>query len=131
MRPAQFLLLAFVLTTLAKVIHSYRRRRMSLLDFLFWGLVWMVTALIILFPEATSLLAHLLGIGRGADLIMYISLLISFYLIFRLYMALARLEHAITALVRAIALDQLPESVDVTPGTANGPSPARLQEGAL
>ena len=116
MRPAQFLLLAFVLAALAKVIRSYKRRRMPPLDVLFWGLVWIGTASIILFPDATSFLAHLLGIGRGADLIMYVSLLISFYLIFRLYLALARLEHAITALVRAIALEQLPESLDSTPG---------------
>ena len=86
MKPAQFLLLAFVLGALAKVIHSYRQRRLVPLDFLFWGVVW---------------------IG---------SLLISFYLIFRLYVALARLDQAITALVRAIALEQLPESVDSTSG---------------
>ena len=70
----------------------------------------------IIFPDATSFLAHLLGIGRGADLIIYTSLLISFYLIFRLYLALARLEQAITALVRAIALERLPESVDSSSG---------------
>jgi hypothetical protein len=70
----------------------------------------------IIFPDTTSLLAHLLGIGRGVDLIVYLSLLISFYLIFRLYVALARLEQAITALVRAIALEQLPKSVDSTSG---------------
>jgi small membrane protein len=112
MRPAQSLLLAFVLAALAKVLHSYKQRRMAPLDFLFWGLVWIGTASIIIFPDATSFLAHFLGIGRGADLIMYLSLLISFYLILRLHLALARLEQAITALVRAIALERLPESVD-------------------
>ena len=112
MRPAQSLLLAFVLAALAKVLHSYRQRRMAPLDFLFWGLVWIGTASMIIFPDATSFLAHFLGIGRGADLIMYLSLLISSYLIFRLHLALARLEQAITALVRAIALERLPESVD-------------------
>jgi small membrane protein len=112
MNPAQVLLLAFVLAALVKVIHSHRQRRLVPLDLLFWGLVWMGTASVIIFPEATSWLAHRLGIGRGADLIMYTSLLISFYLIFRLYVALARLEHAITALVRAHALAQLPGSVD-------------------
>jgi hypothetical protein len=116
MRPAQFLLLAFVLAALAKVIHSYRQRRMAPLDFLFWGLVWVGTATVIVFPDATSLVAHLLGIGRGADLIIYVSLLVSFYLIFRLYVALARLEQAITALVRANALEQLSESVDSPSG---------------
>jgi small membrane protein len=116
MRPAQFLLLAFVLAALAKVLHSYKQRRMAPLDFLFWGLVWIGTASIIIFPDATSFIAHFLGIGRGADLIMYLSLLISFYLIFRLYLALARLEQAITALVRAIALERFPESVDSRTG---------------
>jgi small membrane protein len=112
MRPAQSLLLAFVLAALAKVLHSYKQRRMASLDFLFWGLVWIGTASMIIFPDATSFLAHFLGIGRGADLIMYLSLLISSYLILRLHLALARLEQAITALVRAIALERLPESVD-------------------
>jgi hypothetical protein len=116
MKPAQFLLLAFVLGALAKVIHSYRQRRLVPLDFLFWGLVWIGTASMIIFPDATSFLAHLLGIGRGVDLIVYLSLLISFSLIFRLYVALARLEQTITALVRAIALERLPESVNSTSG---------------
>jgi small membrane protein len=112
MRPAQSLLLAFVLAALAQVLHSYKQRRMAPLDFLFWGLVWIGTASMIIFPDATSVLAHFLGIGRGADLIMYLSLLISSYLIFRLHLALARLEQAITVLVGAIALERLPESVD-------------------
>jgi hypothetical protein len=112
MSPAQGFLLAFVVAALAKVLHSYRLRRLRTPDLLFWGLVWTGTAAIILFPNATSWLAHLLGIGRGADLILYTSLLLSFYLIFRLYVALARLEQAMTALVRAIALEQLPKSVD-------------------
>jgi small membrane protein len=116
MKPAQFLLLAFALVALAKVLHSYKQRRMAPLDFFFWGLVWIGTASIIVFPDATSFLAHLLGIGRGADLIIYLSLLVSFYLVFRLYATIARLEQAITALVRAIALAQLPESVDSSSG---------------
>ena len=112
MKPAQLLLLTFALVALARVIHSYRQRRMPMAAFLFWILVWMGTVSVIIFPDATSFLAHLLGIGRGADLIIYTSLLISFYLIFRLYLAIVRLEQAITEVVREIALEQLPKSVD-------------------
>jgi small membrane protein len=112
MKPIQFVLLAFVLAALAKVIHSYQQRRMRTLNFLFWTLVWLGTACIIIFPDATSFVAHILGIGRGADLIIYASLLISFYLIFRIHLMLARLEQEITEIVRAIALERLPESVD-------------------
>jgi len=82
MKPAQFLLLAFVLGALAKVIHSYRQRRLVPLDFLFWGLVWIGTASMIIFRDTTSHLAHLLGIGRGVDIILNICLFFPFYLIF-------------------------------------------------
>ena len=116
MKPIQFVLLAFVLTALLKVIHSYQQRRMRTLNFLFWTLVWVGTASIISFPDATSFVAHLLGIGRGADLIIYASLLISFYLIFRIHLMLARLEQEITEVVRAIALERLPEAVDSSTG---------------
>jgi hypothetical protein len=112
MRPIQFFLLAFVLAALTKVIHSYTQRWMRSRDFLFWALVWIGTAAIITFPDATSFLAHFLGIGRGADLIIYASLLVSFYLILRLHLTLARLEQEITEIIRVIALERLTEPVD-------------------
>lgn len=112
MKPIQFVLLAFVLAALTKLIHSYQQRRMPTLNFLFWALLWIGTASIITFPDATSFVAHLLGIGRGADLIIYASLLMSFCLIFRIHLMLARLEQEITEIVRAVALGRLTEVVD-------------------
>ena len=112
MKPIQFFLLTFVLVALAKVIHSYQQRRMRTLTFLFWTLVWVGTVSVISFPDATSFVAHLLGIGRGADLIIYASLLISFYLIFRIHLMLARLEQEITEIVRVIALERLTAAIN-------------------
>jgi hypothetical protein len=72
MKPAQLLLLPFVLAALAKVIYSYNQRRMSTADFLLWILVWIGTASVITFPEATSLINPVVGlvmhaIGRRYD----------------------------------------------------------------
>jgi small membrane protein len=125
MKPIQFVLLAFVLAALAKVIYSYQQRRMRTRNFLFWTLVWLGTASIIIFPDATSFVAHILGIGRGADLIIYASLLMSFYLIFRIHLLLARLEQEITEIVRAIALERLTEAVDS--GAADGEERGRSE----
>ena len=116
MRPIQFLLLAFVLFALAKVIHKYKQRGMRTLEFLLWILVWVGAAFIIIFPDTTIFLAHLLGIGRGADLIMYTSLLIAFYLIFRIHLTLDRLEQEVTEVIRAMALERLTEPSD--PGSS-------------
>jgi hypothetical protein len=118
MRPIQFFLLAFVLLALIKAIYSYKKRGIYTLDFLLWTLVWVGTAFIIIFPDTTSYVAHLLGIGRGADLIIYTSLLVTFYLIFRIHLTLAHLEQEITEIVRAIALARLTEPIDS--GSGNG-----------
>ena len=118
MRPSQFFLLTFVLIALSKAIYAYKQRGMRAPDCLFWTLVWIGTASIIIFPDATSFIAHLLGIGRGADLIIYTSLLITFYLLFRIHLILARFEQEITEIVRAIALERLTEPADS--GSGNG-----------
>ena len=118
MRPIQFILLAFVLLALGKVIHKYKQQGVKRLEFFFWVAVWVCAALIITFPNDTHLLAHLLGIGRGADLIMYTSLLIAFYLIFRIHLTLERVEQEITEIVRAMALERLKEVSD--PGSGEG-----------
>ena len=107
MKPVQFLLLPLILFALGKVIHKYRRQGMRTGEFLFWVLVWGASALIIAFPTSTSVVAHLLGIGRGADLIMYSALLVVFYLLFRVHLALDRLEQAVTEVVRELALDRI------------------------
>ncbi len=112
MRPIQFLLLPCVLLALGKVLHTYRARGLRTLEFLFWTLVWLGTAFIIASPDVTSVLAHQLGIGRGADLIIYASLLLVFYLIFRIHLALDRIEQEVTEIVRAIALERLTAPVD-------------------
>jgi hypothetical protein len=118
MRPSQFFLLTFVLIALTKAIYAYKQRGMRAPDCLWWTLVWIGTASIIIFPDATSFVAHLLGIGRGADLIMYASLLVIFYLLFRIHLTLARFEQEVTEIVRAIALERLTESADS--GSGNG-----------
>lgn len=59
-------------------------------------LVWM--------PESATQIAHFVGIGRGADLVLYIWVLISFSVLLVLYLAVRAQLQLITALARRIAL---------------------------
>ena len=106
MKPIQFFLLTLVLFAVTRVIQKYRQRGIQLLEFSIWLLVWAGAIFIILFPDATNFLAALLGIWRGADLVLYTSLLVIFYLVFRIHLALDRVEQEITAIVQAMALNQ-------------------------
>src|SRR5205085_1183167 len=48
----------------------------------FWLSVWAFGACAIVWPHATAVVAHALGIGRGADLLLYSSVLVMFVAFF-------------------------------------------------
>jgi small membrane protein len=60
----------------------------------------------ILFPDITNNIAHKLGVGRGADLVFYTSIIIFWFVILKLYARIRKLEQIITEVVRKDALDE-------------------------
>ena len=55
-------------------------------------------------PEHATLIAHSIGVGRGTDLLLYVWVLISFALLFVLYLNTREQFQTVTGLARAIAL---------------------------
>lgn len=118
MKPIQLLLITFIVFALAKVIQKYIQRGIGIRELFFWAIVWSGTVFIVILPDSTSVIAEILGIGRGADLVIYISLVLLFYLIFRVNLTLDRFNQEITEVVRMAALEQLARTKDSpAPGT--------------
>lgn len=69
-------------------------------------LIWLAAAFGIIQPGTTTKLAGIFGVGRGVDVIVYISLALVFYLVFRIYVMIEDLRHEITFLIRQIALQK-------------------------
>jgi small membrane protein len=69
-----------------------------------WFLIWLTSAVLIAFPSSTSAIAHALGIGRGADLILYGLALTTMWFIAHIKERHWAMERAITALTREIAI---------------------------
>lgn len=70
----------------------------------FWLAVWITSGVAILFPGATVTVARALGIGRGADLVLYVSVVVSMAGFFYVYNRFRRLDQQLTALVRTLAI---------------------------
>jgi hypothetical protein len=121
MKPIQLILLFFVFFALVKVILRHRHREMRRFQFLFWIVAWVGAAVIISHPDTSTFVADVVGIGRGADLIIYVSFLIAFYLIFRIHLMLNRVEQEITQIVSTMALEQLREPIN--PGSERRAQP--------
>lgn len=76
------------------------------------GLLFLLIAAAVVFivwPESTNILAHKLGVGRGADLIFYVSILLFWFIVLKLYARLRRLEKTVTQFIREEALKKAEE----------------------
>lgn len=100
----QILLSIFLLFALSRVYLRFRGGDVSFFAFVFWTFVFGSAIVVVLFPSLSGKIAHLMGIGRGVDAIVYTSITILFYLVFRLYVYLEDVRHEITDLVQKLAL---------------------------
>lgn len=103
MNIIQILALIFSLFALSRAFLRTRDKKLSLGELLFWVIVWFMMLLVVFFPDTTTFVANIVGIGRGIDVIIYTSIAILFYMVFRLYVKIEEREQEITLLVREIA----------------------------
>jgi small membrane protein len=93
-------------------VYFFLRLRNSFFDLLLF-LALIATAIVfILFPDITNRIAAKLGVGRGADLVFYTSIIIFWFVILKLYARIRKLEQIITTIVRKEALDKANTSDD-------------------
>ena len=88
------------------VFFYFAKIRSQLLDSLAVVLIAGVGIALVISPEMANGLAHLVGVGRGADLLMYTSLIGIMFLLILIYSRLRELEAQITYLARDIALNR-------------------------
>lgn len=103
----QILISVFVLFALSRVVLRFREDKVSTVGLFGWATLWLIVEIVVWIPDFTTSIARILGIGRGADLIIYFSIVALFYLVFRIYVKLEDLERQITFIVRSIALQKI------------------------
>jgi hypothetical protein len=103
--PIQILLLLFLLFAFSRVILRFREGKVHFGEFLFWSGVWLFAIVGVIFPQFTTWIAQKIGIGRGADAVIYFSLALLFYLIYRTNVHLENVRQDITDIVKKLALE--------------------------
>ena len=107
MNPIQILIIAFALWAITKTIMQFKKGALTIAWLFFWFFFWGVAGVVAALPQTTDVIANLVGVGRGADLVIYTSLVALFYLVFRVYVKIEKTEREITRLVRKLAIDDL------------------------
>lgn len=97
-----------VLLALIVISKSYvelRSRSESLQIFLFWLVTWTAIVIVALFPSILDVLIELFGGGRtGLGTFFGMGLVFLFFLVYRIYVKLARIEQKLIQTVREIAM---------------------------
>ena len=100
----QILGIAFAVFAISIALQRYKLKRISLKSLLIWCVIWIGVIVIALLPSTMGFTARLLGIGRGIDVIVYLSIILLYYLIFRIYIMVEDTKKDITKLVRELAI---------------------------
>lgn len=108
-----FLLLALASVT-ALTWRRASQQAIRPLEALAWTAVWGGAAIIVFLPGITTVFANIVGIGRGADLVVYLGIFFLFLLVFHLHVVHDRIEKSITELVREETLRALPPRAETT-----------------
>jgi hypothetical protein len=103
----KILLIAAVLGVGAVLIrgHGARRQALRRLGLVVFALVAVAS---IIEPDALTWVARKINVGRGADLLLYILIVVFFSYVATRYVKDARTQDQITAIARRVALDQAP-----------------------
>ncbi|MGD0838202.1 MAG: DUF2304 family protein [Polyangia bacterium] len=107
LQAIQIVLTCFAVFAVSRVLIRFRRGSTSVPHVALWLLFWAAVIVVSLHPDTTNRLANLLGVGRGVDTAMYLSLLLIFYLLFRSFAKIEDMDRQLTRVVRANALREL------------------------
>lgn len=102
----KIIILIFIIFVLGKIFLRYQKKEISRRELLIWLIFWLLVAGAVVWPHQTDVFSKFFGVERGADLLVYISILVLFYLVFRILVKLERIDKEITKIIRHIALDE-------------------------
>ncbi|HNP75091.1 MAG TPA: DUF2304 domain-containing protein [bacterium] len=100
----QLILVAALLLFIGRLVAQFRNQKISGWEFIGWSGLWLGAIVVILFPDITSFLAIKVGVTRGVDLVIYVSIILVFYLLLKLLLRIEKIEKDITKLCRQAAL---------------------------
>ncbi|MEK7159128.1 MAG: DUF2304 domain-containing protein [Patescibacteria group bacterium] len=100
----QVLILLVIAIIVLKSFRKLLKKELSVWLFAIWVSFWLLVAVVDLFPVIINRLADLLGVGRGVDLIIYASILVLFYLVFRININLNKINKNFSKIVKEVSL---------------------------
>ncbi len=102
MNLIQILLIPLLLLLMFIYVFYFKNK---IINRLLFFILFLVGIVFVLFPELSNKVAHFVGVGRGADLILYLTIILFYASFLFLYSKLKKLEAIQTTLIRKGAIE--------------------------
>lgn len=93
-----------ILLLLWKIARQFQKKEIGAHEFLFWVVFWVAVGVGSVFVRRLDVLAQALGVERAIDLGVYIAVAALFWLVYRAYAKIEKIEREITQVVRSQAI---------------------------
>ena len=103
------------LGSLAALAKGWLSRREGLI----WAAIWLAAGTAVAWPRITAVIARALGIGRGADLLLYCSVIVMIVGFLMVYSRLRAVRRDLTLLVRRLAIAEADTTATPLPDEAS------------
>ena len=100
----QIFLVVFALFAIVRTVKQHLTQKVSAYWVLVWTLIWLMVIVVAVVPASTTTIANLVGVGRGADLVVYTGLISLFFTVYRLLVVSEQQRQEITKLTRELSI---------------------------
>ena len=102
----KIIIVGFVLVVLWRTFRRFKKTDITWRELVIWSIFWILVATAALVPQATDTIAKFIGVERGADLLVYLSIIVLFFVVFKIIVKLEKIDRDITKIVRNTALNK-------------------------
>ena len=99
-------ILLFVVFVLYRTFLRFQHKDITGRELAVWVILWLMVGGATIYPQQTDVLAQAVGVERGADLLVYISIIVLFFVVFKVIVKLEKIDRDITAVVRHTAIKE-------------------------
>lgn len=99
-------IILFVLFVLFRTFLRFKQKDITGRELSIWTIFWLLVAGATIAPQQTDIIAQAVGVGRGADLLVYLSIITLFFLVFKVIVKLEKIDKDVTSVVRNTAINK-------------------------
>lgn len=97
-------IILLMLLGIYSIIRVIKRKNLSMKYGLYWTIIFLFMLLLVIFPNIVENISSLCGFKEAPNMLFLIAIFIIFYIVFRLYITISKLQEMNKSLIQEISI---------------------------